>query len=105
MGKSDKYSEKKIHLDFASNPKCLTGMEKEFKKKISSLIKNPPKPCCPRFAEAVRSGEIQYSYQNSAEIDETSWFIEDKWHIYFCPFCGKCIRGIGFGSYHKETSS
>jgi hypothetical protein len=80
-------------------------LEKEFAKQIPLLKKNPPKPCCTRFAEAVRCEEIHYAYQNSTKIDETSWFIAGKWHIYFCPFCGNNIRGIGFGSYDKETSS
>jgi hypothetical protein len=105
MRPSDKYDEKNIHFDFISNPKYESEMEKEFIKQIPSLKSNPPKPCCPRFAEAVKSEEIRYAYQDSTEIDETSWFIADKWHIYFCPFCGKCIRGIGFGSYHQETFS
>jgi hypothetical protein len=105
MRKSDRYDENKIHFDFISNPKYVREMEKEFKKQMPCFKKNPPEPCCSRFAEAVGRGEIQYAYQDSAEIDETSWFIADKWHIYFCPFCGKNIKGIGFGSDHKETSS
>jgi hypothetical protein len=105
MQKSDKFDETKIHIDFISNPKHVGEMEKEFRKQKPSLKKNPPKPCCSRFAEAVRCREIQYAYENSSEIDETSWFIAEKWHIYFCPFCGKCVRGFGFGSFHKEISS
>ena len=55
--------------------------------------------CCPRFAEAHKSGEVVYAYSNSTNIDETSWFIPGLWHLYFCPFCGENIKGIGFGDY------
>ena len=39
MRKSDKFDEKKIHLDFISNPKYVSEMEKEFIKQIPYLDK------------------------------------------------------------------
>ena len=32
------------------------------------------------------------------EFDETQWYINGLGHLYFCPFCGSCIAGEGFGS-------
>ena len=51
--------------------------------------------CCDRFAEAVKAKEIIHSDQN----DETEWFINDLWHIYYCPFCGANVKGEGWGQY------
>jgi hypothetical protein len=94
-----------IHIDYIANPKYVSEMEEDFKNKLSELKSEILKPCCSRFTVAVSDGEIRYAYENVCginDIDETAWFIEGKWHIYFCPFCGKDIRGVGFGSYHKE---
>lgn len=58
-----------------------------------------PEFCCPRFEKAVVNREIHFSYDNSNGIDETAWFINTLWHIYYCPFCGTFIKGEGFGDY------
>jgi predicted AlkP superfamily pyrophosphatase or phosphodiesterase len=49
--------------------------------------------CCERFRECVKLGEIIHS----DEYDETEWYIPRWHHIYFCPFCGKSVKGQGFG--------
>jgi hypothetical protein len=51
--------------------------------------------CCERFADAVNAKEIIHSDEN----DETEWFINDLWHIYYCPFCGAYVKGKGWGRY------
>jgi hypothetical protein len=51
--------------------------------------------CCERFGEAVKAKEIIHSDQN----DETEWFINNLWHIYYCPFCGAFVKGKGWGQY------
>ena len=56
--------------------------------------------CCTRFSEAVAAEEIMHSADN----DETEWFIDGLWHIYFCPFCGTDVRGSGWGEYGIEMS-
>ncbi|MFH1876714.1 MAG: hypothetical protein ABH865_07465 [Candidatus Omnitrophota bacterium] len=57
--------------------------------------------CCSRFKEAVQNDEICFSYSNTNKIDETAWAIDKLWHIYYCPFCGKFIKGEGFGDFDK----
>jgi hypothetical protein len=62
------------------------------------------KYCCTRFAEAVNEKEIKHSSSN----DETEWFIDGLWHLYYCPFCGSFIKGKGYGKYeanYKEEST
>lgn len=49
--------------------------------------------CCKRFQECVNIGEIVHS----SELDETEWYIPSWHHLYYCPFCGKFIKGRGFG--------
>ena len=66
--------------------KLLTGIE-------------PQEFCCKRFEEFYREGEISYAYSQSQEIDETQWIINGFAHLYYCPFCGKYIKGRGFGDY------
>ncbi|MDH3455038.1 MAG: hypothetical protein OEL80_07795 [Desulfuromonadales bacterium] len=53
--------------------------------------------CCERFEEAVEEHEIYHSPDN----DETEWYIDMLWHLYYCPFCGTFIKGKGWGEYHK----
>jgi len=57
--------------------------------------------CCERFAEAVKAKEIIHSDQN----DETEWFINDLWHIYYCPFCGASVKGKGWGQYNPSEQT
>lgn len=59
------------------------------------------KYCCERFEDSVRHKEISHAKGS----DETEWYIEGGSHIYFCPYCGQLIKGIGWGEYdtkHKE---
>lgn len=42
--------------------------------------------CCERFYEAYLAGEICYAYEKSQEIDETEWYVNELWHLYYCPF-------------------
>jgi hypothetical protein len=79
-------------------------MENDFFENIEIFRFKEPEHCCTRFSEAVLKGEILYAYKEFDDIDETAWFVESKWHIYFCPFCGTNVRGIGFGSYHKANT-
>jgi hypothetical protein len=55
--------------------------------------------CCKRFQESVKDKYII----KSIRLDETAWFLKDWLHIYYCPFCGKNIKGKGFGQYDIET--
>jgi hypothetical protein len=84
------------HIDFA-NPKS--------KYSDSKKIKTPKRIryCCERFALAVKEKEIMHSYSSPrATIDETTWFINTLWHLYYCPFCGAFIKGKGFGNYDEK---
>lgn len=60
--------------------------------------KNSVSFCCPRFEEAVKEKEIYHS----PDDDETEWYVDMLWHLYYCPFCGKFIKGNGWGEYHQE---
>lgn len=55
--------------------------------------------CCPRFEESVR----ERKFLHTAMRDETEWFMPEWLHIYFCPFCGRLIKGRGFGTYDKDN--
>jgi hypothetical protein len=66
------------------------------KQKRKALIDTTIKYCCERFKETVLEGMITHSY---SKPDETEWFIPYSGHIYFCPFCGKFIKGDGWGNY------
>ena len=54
--------------------------------------------CCERFADAAREREII----PASEKDETAWFINRLWHIYYCPFCGESVKGKGWGQFNKK---
>jgi hypothetical protein len=54
--------------------------------------------CCERFANAVSEREII----SAAKNDETAWFINKLWHIYYCPFCGASVKGKGWGKYNNK---
>jgi len=54
--------------------------------------------CCARFADCVTRGEIRHA----ARRDETEWYVDGWVHLYYCPFCGRHIKGKGFGTYDKE---
>lgn len=51
------------------------------------------KLCCTKFEECVKRGEIAHS----DEFDETEWYVPNWYHLYYCPFCGKFIKGKGYG--------
>lgn len=57
------------------------------------------KICCKRFAESVAEGHILKAEKN----DETAWFFKEWFHIYYCPFCGKSVKGEGFGTYDVDV--
>jgi hypothetical protein len=57
--------------------------------------------CCERFKECYERGEISYSYESPRDIDETEWYINEFYHLYYCPFCGAFIKGYGFGNYEE----
>ncbi len=54
--------------------------------------------CCERFADSVRKKEIFRARSG----DETEWYIAGGCHIYYCPFCGKFIKGKGWGEFEKK---
>jgi hypothetical protein len=58
--------------------------------------------CCERFLEAYKAGEISHSYKKHTAIDETEWYINGLWHLYYCPFCGGSIKGRGTGDYDEK---
>ena len=57
--------------------------------------------CCEQFRQSYELGEITYAYEDGNDIDETEWFINEFYHIYYCPFCGAYIKGYGYGNYEK----
>ena len=57
--------------------------------------------CCERFKASYERGEISYSYESRRDIDETEWYINEFYHLYYCPFCGAFIKGYGFGNYEE----
>ena len=57
------------------------------------------KYCCIRLKESIYNGSIGFSPKRTK--DETRWFINGGYHIYFCPFCGKYIKGKGWGRVIK----
>ena len=54
--------------------------------------------CCARFARCVREASIQHC----GTKDETEWAVPSFYHLYYCPFCGKFIKGRGWGTYEKK---
>lgn len=56
--------------------------------------------CCERFKEAVSEGKIKHADDIP---DETEWYLPETGHIYFCPFCGKPLKGEGFGTYDEDV--
>ena len=56
--------------------------------------------CCERFREAVYEGKIKHADDIP---DETEWYLPETGHIYFCPFCGKLVKGEGFGTYDEDV--
>lgn len=62
----------------------------------------PKKFCCERLKNAYKEGLLRYTYELTNEIDETDWFVEGFYHLYYCPFCGAYIKGNGFGDYEKK---
>lgn len=77
--------------------------------------------CCLKFKESVKEGKfvsindkknltrntiiwhfdqkcVGKMFANDKNIDETEWFMPEWHHIYYCPFCGTCIKGHGFGT-------
>ena len=94
-------------MDYASGKDNIDEEIEAFNKWFVALNGRHPEPCCECFAEAVKEGEIKFSYsQHTAieqpEIDETAWYVEGMWHLYYCPFCGADVKGGGFGSYRKN---
>lgn len=91
-----------IHLDHASGPEYDDKEKVKFDKWISSLNGQIPEICCDRFIAAIDEKEIKFAYADTLDVDETGWYIEGMWHIYYCPFCGKNIKGGGFGSFDRK---
>jgi hypothetical protein len=56
------------------------------------------KYCCDRFKDSVKNGYIE----KTDHYDETKWFLKEWLHIYYCPFCGRNVKGRGFGSYDVD---
>lgn len=54
--------------------------------------------CCERFEESAKDNEIQHCGID----DETEWAIPGFYHLYYCPFCGAFIKGIGWGKYDEK---
>ena len=58
--------------------------------------------CCPRFYRWVQEGLIHYAYDDTDDLDETSWYVPEEFgHLYYCPFCGTHIKGEGWGEYDE----
>ena len=68
------------------------------KKKSPSLPVVKQSFCCERFADCVQRGEIGHAEHS----DETEWYVEGWVHLYYCPFCGRHIKGKGVGTYDEE---
>ena len=86
-----------IHMDHSSGMDYDKDAENKFNQWLSNQNGKLPKVCCSRFQHAIDEKEIKYSYINTISVDETAWYVEGMWHIYFCPFCGSNIQGGGFG--------
>jgi hypothetical protein len=54
--------------------------------------------CCVRFKESVREGK----FVHALGPDETEWFMPEWFHIYYCPFCGKLVKGRGTGTFDRR---
>jgi hypothetical protein len=68
------------------------------KKGSQRRVSKRPTPCCALFADCVRRGEIR-----RAELpDQTEWYVDGWEHLYYCPFCGRHIKGKGFGTYDEQ---
>jgi hypothetical protein len=52
--------------------------------------------CCAKFEDAVRHKVIVHAEAQG----ESEWLIDGHRHIYFCPFCGTDIKGIGGREYN-----
>jgi hypothetical protein len=56
--------------------------------------------CCARFAEVIKLNEILHSEDH----DETEWYFDGLWHIYYCPFCRSNIKDrVGVNPEQKVT--
>lgn len=97
--KKNKTEEPFFHIDYSSGKDDISQETQALKNWLNELDGNLPDICCVRFQDAVESKDIKFSYSNDNEIDETAWYVEGKWHLYFCPFCGNKIKGVGFGSF------
>ncbi|MCK5145839.1 hypothetical protein KAR48_03735 [bacterium] len=58
--------------------------------------------CCKRFGFYVADKVIHNIFDHTDEVDETEWVAEELGHLYYCPYCGKNIKGNGFGTYDEE---
>lgn len=56
--------------------------------------------CCERFKDSVEEGK----FVHSSGLDETEWFMPEWLHIYYCPFCGKLVKGKGTGDFNTSPS-
>ncbi len=97
--KKVKKEEPSFHFDYSSGKDDISEEIQAHSEWLAELDGNLPDLCCERFKDAVESKDIKFSYSEIEEIDETAWYVEGMWHLYFCPFCGKEIKGLGFGSY------
>ncbi len=57
------------------------------------------KHCCRHFQIAVKEKFIM----KAIGYDETEWFFNKGFHLYYCPFCGTNIKGKGWGEYDIEA--
>ena len=87
-----------VHFDHASGNDFDKNAENDFNLWLSNQNGKLPKICCTRFQQAIDDNEIKYSYRDTSSIDETAWYIEGMWHIYFCPFYRLNIQGGRFGN-------
>lgn len=55
--------------------------------------------CCERFEETVK----EKRFVKASMKDETDWYMPEWLHIYFCPFCGKNVKGKGYGSFDVDS--
>lgn len=94
----DRYRASDVELKRAVHPslKERKAEIEEFNRQLTGT--KPENFCCERFHDCYKEREILFAYADTQEIDETQWYVEGFFHLYYCPFCGASIKGRGFGN-------
>jgi hypothetical protein len=83
----------RVHERTAAERKRQAGKESRMTTRAKTY-------CCFRFRESVK---VDKTIMKATGYDETEWYIPQGSHIYFCPFCGRKIKGRGFGTYAQAA--